>query len=600
MASDVDAPWFGVADVHLAASDYPILRGMDLVMRPGEIHALVGMHNSGKSTLCHVLAGLASPDSGRLAALGRWQSFLTPKKAREAGIARVGNPPMVFPGLTVMENLVAGRAGWWLGLRPRRRYQELLGGWLRENGIDFPLARLVGELPRNSRIAVDIVSNLYRRPRLLILDEVMEELGGAWQRQLSALIRRQVGEGMSVLLVTQKIEDALSSADSLTVMRQGKAILTGRTGGMERLTLIRLCYDQLEGMDAEFTDRESFHELVRYTEAMLNDLPTAVFVLDNGLRTRFVNRSGRSLLDAGGNGGGSPFLGEVDARLSQFIEAAGQDGNLLGVSLGGGESPLVDVRVQPISENGVRVGCMVVMEDVTLRESLRRRVALTDKLESIGMLAAGVAHEVNNPLEIIGNYLNFLDEEPLSPGGRKAVDKMGVEVGRIQRIVKNLVAHSGRKSGDSSVDPAALFRELMELLSVHMRPRNITWHCAEPDGPLALDVDPHELRQVFLNLIRNSIDALSDAGELTVLVRLGDEAGTALVSLCDNGSGIGLANPNDVFLPFVTTKKDHATHQGLGLYVVYGIIESYGGSISAANLPEGGCEFRITLPLREK
>ncbi len=455
------APWFGAGNVAFSRENHLVLAGADIAVERGEIHALVGVHNAGKSTLCAMLEGALSPDSGEVFLAGQPFRSPSPRRARELGVARVTGVSSVFPHLTVMENLVAGQESWWLGLAPRGGYERRAGGWLGKHDIELPLERTLADLPREYWIVVDILSCLFRAPRLLILDDVMEEISPRWQRQLLAVLRRQVGEGMSAIWVTQQIEDALTVADSVTVMRQGRTILTDRADNMERFT------------------------------------------------------------------------------------------------------------------------------------------SLSEELATVGLLAAGVAHEVNNPLEIIGNYLNYLDGEPLSAAGKKALGKMEVEVGHIQQIVSKLVAHSGRKAGEAIVDPALLIRELVELLQAHMRPRNISFVCEEPDGPLSLAVDSNELRQIFINLVRNSLDAMTDNGLIRFTVSRDDRPGMARIRFTDSGGGISLENPNNIFLPFVTTKKQQGSHQGLGLYVVYGIIEGYGGTIEAENLPEGGCRFTLRLPLAE-
>lgn len=601
MASESGIPWFGTIGLSFSRDEYPILSDLDFAVAPGEIHALVGMHNSGKSTLCSLLSGLLAPDSGRIAAAGKLYPAMTLKRAEELGVARVAGTPIGFAKLSVLEVFIAGRTGWWLGLSPRRRYERLVRNWLDQHGIRLPVDRQMRDLPRDHRIAVEVLSCLYRSPKFLLLDEAMEELDSGWHRLILPIIRNQVDGGMSVVWVTHKIEDALSIADNITVMRRGKTILTGRTGGMERLNLIRLCYDQLDNLDGNFSDRAAFEELMRYTKAMLNDLPTAVIVVDNNFRSRFVNRSGRELFAC--ELSDDPFTStNGNDRLRRAVEQLLQGDSQAELHSfpirADGDETLVDIRVQPIVENSLRVGAMVIIEDVSLREDLRRRLVLSEKLASVGLLAAGVAHEVNNPLEIIGNYLNFLDEEPLSHQAKKAVAKMEIEVSRIQQIVKNLVAYSGRRPGEASANPGELLEELMDLLQVHLRPRAIEFVRRDANGSIHLAIDPNELRQVFLNLIMNSLDAMPDGGRIEMRIDV-DDNDSAMGKLClvDSGPGIQLDNPNDAFLPFVTTKKNQASHQGLGLYVVYSIIEKYNGSIAVRNRQEGGCEFIVRLPL---
>ncbi|MCC8180273.1 MAG: ATP-binding cassette domain-containing protein, partial [Planctomycetes bacterium] len=473
-------PWFGARAIHFSHGEYPVLTGMDLALAPGQIHALVGMHNSGKTALCSVMAGLLTPNSGAVAAQGKLYPTLSLARARELGIGMVTDQPMVFPRLTVLENLVAARTAWWLGLFPRRNCEKMIRAWLDDNRIELPLGKRMLDLPREYWFATDVLSHLFRRPKLLILDEVMDELGLAWRRTVMPIISEQVRNGMTTLLATQKIEDALAAAEQITVMRQGKAILSGRTGGMERLNLIRLCYDQLDALDGEFASKEMFQQLMRYTRALLNDLPSAVLILDNEMQLRYCNRSGRELFATGDAGEMPTHI--HNPRLRQFVadaSASGDASELHGVPAGPDETdPLVDVRTQSIWENGVKVGTMVVSEDVSVREDLRRRLVLSEKLASVGLLAAGVAHEVNNPLEIIGNYINYLDDEPLGPGARKAVTKMSVEVRRIQQIVNNLVASSSRKPGPlSGVDASAVLAELVELLRVHVGRHELHCQC---------------------------------------------------------------------------------------------------------------------------
>ncbi len=603
MASNAAAPWFGAKGVFFSHGDYPVLRDMELNVTPGQIHALVGMHNSGKSTLCSILAGLLSPESGSLFAAGREYESFSMKTARELGVSLVTTPPAVFSRLSVMENLAAGKTRWWLGIFPRRTYERTIRDWLDHYHIELPLQHDMRDLPRDYWIAVDILSRLFLKPRFLVLDEVLEELNPEWVKRIRLIMADLIAEGMSVLVATQKIEEALSIADNLTVMRQGRAILTGKTGGMERLNLIRLCYDQLEQLDGNFSERESFEELMRYTSAMLNDLPTAVLVFDNALTTRFINRRARGLFPGVAGQVGIPLQSIGNTRLAEFVEKANH-----GVSSAPEElhslplrldttDLLVDIRVQPIFENDVKVGCMVVIEDVSLREDLRRRLMLSEKLASIGLLAAGVAHEVNNPLEIIGNYINYLDEEELGPGARKAVARMMAQVDRIHQIVNNLVAYSGNKRDRSScANPADLLNELVELLRFGADLSNIHFRL-DCEGEVLLAVDPNELRQVFLNLIRNSLDAMPEGGSLSFSIHGDAGSGTARIIARDSGPGLNMDNPNDIFLPFVTTKKGEGAHQGLGLYLVYGIVEKYNGTISVRNHPEGGCEFTVVLPL---
>jgi signal transduction histidine kinase len=104
------------------------------------------------------------------------------------------------------------------------------------------------------------------------------------------------------------------------------------------------------------------------------------------------------------------------------------------------------------------------------------------------------------------------------------------------------------------------------------------------------------MRQLLINLLLNPIDALGGGGRVVVAVETPDDSGPVRFTVSDNGPGISLGRLEDVFLPFVSTKNGESHHQGLGLSIVYGIVDRAGGSISVENSPEGGCRFSLLLP----
>lgn len=602
--ADAPEPRYGVRNVDFSFGAHPVLRNITFSVRPGEIHALVGHHNEGKSTLCGILTGRLAPDAGHVVAAGSIHPHLNPIQARDLGIAGLSNRSNVYPRRTVLQNLVSEDSAVWLGLWPERRQRRRVGEWLKDNNISLPLSLPLHELPHEMWVVVETLAKLYRNPGLLVMDGALEELTPAALAPLMALIRRHLAKGMGFLIVTHKIEDALDMADRVTVMRRGHVIVTNSALDMERLSLIRLCYAQLDDdADERFSSQEKFQELMRYTEAMLRDLPVAVVILSMDQHIRFVNRAGRRLFAEAVAGGDDALFGGENARLREAVTettASGRDGELHGVPVvSGSRRVLANVKIQAIRENNVRVGIMVTMEDISMREKLRRRIVLSEQLSSIGLLAAGVAHEVNNPLEIIGNYLNYLRDDPSSPDAGEVISNIEDEVARIQEIVDNLVASTDKGREKEAVDVMATVREIAALLGFHGGFKNVRFVMADPPRPAFVRINPSEFRQVVVNLIRNAIDAMSGSGSIRIDCSpdpADGSGGAIILRFVDSGPGIPLDNPNDVFLPFTTTKKGNGAHQGLGLYIVYGIMEKYGGGVSVRNLPEGGCEFSLRLP----
>ena len=589
-----------------------VLDGVDLDIRSGEIHALVAGQNEGRSSLCEVLAGNLQPDRGELSVDGTVCKLGV--DAHDKGIVLVTATPRIFPSMTLGENLIVSEAwtgnGWFLA---RRRRLAAMSAWLADNGLDLPLFTPLHHLPREDWLFIQLLNRLFHLPRLLILDEAFENLSPVRLRELWPVLRKSLDNGMSLLWATDKPEEVLSRADRISVMRWGRILLTDRAENLDRVNIIRLCYSQLNAEvagDDQEAARERFYQMMRFTEAMLFDIPSAVIITDPELRVRFANRGAFELFNHSQSEREVyecelvDFMGQDNVRFMEIVGKAVLDGGeseYHSLSLSSADrSFLIDMRVRVIAEGRINVGYMLVIEDVSAREEMRRRLVMSENLASVGLLAAGVAHEVNNPLEIIGNYLNYLRN--VVPGGEagNALEQIDVEAKRIQAIVQNLVAFSGRAGRKiMNTDIAKLSRDICSLMTYQAGNRNIEF-VYQGGGSLVVAAGIGEMRQLLTNLLLNSMDALPDGGRVAVSSRVqkGDDGEeVALLTVEDNGTGIQIEKINDVFLPFVSTKIPDGRHQGLGLSIVYGIVENTGGQISVENLPEGGCRFSMSLPL---
>ncbi len=599
---------FGTIELSFSYPDQPVLREVDFHVMPGEVHALVGKQNEGKSTLCSVLKGLVKPDSGWILAGGRPFRSLTSSIARSLGIEYIGKEANVFLDLTVAENLYMGdNDPWWRKFVLWRSGFDQVKNWLDGLGIELSYRSPIKELRKEDRLFVELLSRLRRRPRLLIMDETLEQLAGCRQNDFKRASEGLLRDGMAILWVTHKIEEALETSDRITVLRRGRVLFTSRAANMDHVSLVRVCYSEL-GKDNNNEDvtREQFYELIRFLEAMLRDMPAMVIIADLDGSIRLANQSARKAFHGTRGRTGDNldvFLRGLNAKLADDIAAAmAQTGEGEWHSVRAGppaDGMLVDVRMRGIQERGVRIGHMVIIEDVSVREDMRRQLTLSENLASVGLLAAGVAHEVNDPLAIINNYLGYIRGEVPDAGIAHAVRLAQDEIGRIQQIMDNLVTFSGSAdANDERVDIMALAEELCTLIRFHSDARRVVFSCSSCENPLWIRANANEIRQVLLNLLRNALDAMD--GDGTVLIEGAlmeeDKSQYVRVTVSDSGKGIQLDNPEDIFRPFVTTKKGRNQHQGLGLSIVYGIVERYGGRIQASNREEGGCRMRLTFP----
>ena len=223
------------------------------------------------------------------------------------------------------------------------------------------------------------------------------------------------------------------------------------------------------------------------------------------------------------------------------------------------------------------------------------RLLHCERMFSLGEMAAGVAHEINNPLSVIFGWLQLLldDVEPSSPQ-YDTYKTMNDEVERITKIVKNLLSFSQRAA--SEIKPLQLnqvIEDVLHLTSYQMRHEDVTVETDLAEGLPAVAGDEVQLKQVFLNLVVNARQAMSAGGSLRVTTRLEDDCVVAEVQ--DTGCGIAAAHLEHIFESFYTTKQG-AGGTGLGLPVSLGIVRNHGGTLRVTSEPKRGSTFYVTLP----
>ncbi len=263
----------------------------------------------------------------------------------------------------------------------------------------------------------------------------------------------------------------------------------------------------------------------------------------------------------------------------------------------GGKSLILNVAVAPLrSVSNQQTGAIIVLENVSSRVKLEETLQQSEKLSSIGLLAAGVAHEVNTPLTGVSSYTQMLlGMIPETDPKHALLQKMQRQTDRASNIVGNLLnfSRAGSSTDFADLDTNKLLNDTLQLLEPQLRKSSV-----EIVKDYAADLPPitgsgGKLQQVFTNLILNARDAMISGGTIT-LRTLSDDSGV-IVEVIDTGEGIPAENLKKVFDPFFTT-KGVGNGTGLGLAVTYGIVQEHAGSIEAQSKPGEGTTFRITLP----
>ncbi|HUO30891.1 MAG TPA: ATP-binding protein [Bryobacteraceae bacterium] len=261
-----------------------------------------------------------------------------------------------------------------------------------------------------------------------------------------------------------------------------------------------------------------------------------------------------------------------------------------------GTASTVNVAIAPlVSKDLEQIGRLIIFDDVTDRAELEQRLVQADKLSSIGLLAAGVAHEVNTPLAVISTYAQMLAKQVANDDQKSILlDKIAKQTFRASEIVNSLLNFS-RTSTTSfgDVDLSKVIRETMSLLEHQIEKVGVQVKLDLGVSMPPVHGNAGKLQQVFLNLFLNARDAMESSGLLAV--RAWAEESGAVVEVSDTGHGIPPELIQRIYDPFFTTKGSRKG-TGMGLAVTYGIIQEHKGSIDVTSRPGGGTCFQIRLP----
>ena len=269
-----------------------------------------------------------------------------------------------------------------------------------------------------------------------------------------------------------------------------------------------------------------------------------------------------------------------------------------------GETRIVNVAIAPlVTKKFSVVGRLIIMDDITERVELEAQLSQSDKLSSIGLLAAGVAHEVNTPLAVISSYAQLLSKQLQGDDQKSALlDKITRQTFRASEIVNNLLNFSRTSATEfTEIDVNKIIVDTLNLLEHQFKTTKIRIQDELTPHLPPIQGNAGRLQQVFLNLFLNAKDAMPRGGTLRIASYNGDGIS---VEVSDTGSGIAQEHIQRIYDPFFTTKTAPQDGQrrgtGLGLSVTYGIIQEHAGKIRVESTPEEGTTFFLQFPLLRK
>lgn len=353
---------------------------------------------------------------------------------------------------------------------------------------------------------------------------------------------------------------------------------------------------------------EEYERLKEYSENIVESIHVGILAADLEDRVESWNSqierlTGVSRAQAVGKTLDELFPADLCSALNP-LRATNGIHNLYKFALrppGQGNPVTVNIAAAPLfSKDGAHIGRLIIFEDITDRAELERRLMQADKLSSIGLLAAGVAHEVNTPLAVISTYAQMLAKQ-ISGDAETAplLEKIARQTFRASEIVNSLLNFSRTSTTEFvALDLNKIIRETLNLVDHQLVKARIDVKLALDDQLPRIKGNAGKLQQVLLNLVLNARDAMESGGSLTVRTSVRASNGSKRlvhVSVTDSGAGIAAENLTRIFDPFFTTKAAKKG-TGLGLSVSYGIVKEHGGEIEVESKPGAGTRFELSFP----
>ncbi len=259
------------------------------------------------------------------------------------------------------------------------------------------------------------------------------------------------------------------------------------------------------------------------------------------------------------------------------------------------EKKIFDIAKTALLDNKMKpYGTIIVFEEITEKISLQQQLLTSEKLASIGLLSAGVAHEINTPLTGISSYVQILQKKLSNSSHAQILDKIEAQTERVAKIIKNLLnfARNPSESSFHKVDLKESLQEIVSLIEYKLKTININLDMnLSPVKPIW--AQGQRLQQVFINIILNAMDAMPDGG--TLRIELSQSDNQAVIRIEDTGTGIKEQHLPHIFDPFFTT-KGMGKGTGLGLSISYAIIKEHEGQITVESEWGKGSLFTISIP----
>ena len=602
----MSADFLSIENVKKQIDNEVVLRKINLSFKKGQIHAVVGDHGSGKTILCNILAGREKFTKGKIKYDDKVFFPNNYRGLKKLPIQVVPQTLNLLNNFTVANNLfIPDLIRNWFPSGKKELIKKAKA-YFEEYSIDIDPTTMVDNLSISESQLIVILRAFIRDPEIILLDSPFDLLTAKHTEHVKQLLIREKEKGKTIIYFTNRIEYLERFADTISILKKGTLIWNSSITDIDRMNILKMCYTEISLNDDRLTSDQEIYELFKFNEAILHNLPISIIVADQMYNIRLLNKMGKQFFNIEDSASETynlkKIINENNPEVWDEIEKLFDSESIHEIYnlklLYNNETFNLYIKCFPVSDSLSVIGHMLLIQDVSKQETLREQVILSEKLASVGLLAAGVAHEINNPLEIVYNIISYLKYNTKDADQLDLLEDLEEEVTLIKQIVSNLISFSDTSKVKAEVfDVNELIGKLINLIKYNAKYRKVSINQSLRDE-ISISADKTEIRQVLLNLFKNSLEAMPDGGIINVETSIIEEKDRkwCLIRSSDTGYGIDESILKNIFLPFYSTKNKQGQNMGLGLSVSYGIIQKYRGTMDVKNL-KTGCEFVIKLPL---
>ena len=605
--NEAPVPLMDLEHVSLKIGERTVLKNISFTIPAGSFIGVIGEGGAGKSSLLKLMTGVLRKTSGTLRFEGKeLASNYNPIISSRYKIMAIYQNPLIIPALNACQNIFFSREikkGVLYDHRAMRR-QVLEAFRILSLNIDPDLP--LEFYNSDQHLWVEIARILCFEPKLVLLDDISTRLTPPEQEKVFGMFSAMLKEGVSVVYFSSSFIDALHHADKVLILKNGEIV--DEVEKDEEAPQLKVDHAQFFTRDdLERKNLELFYQQL-FNESIVNTLPLPILVLNPRQEIVFANHA---MIDLWGIKRGElksislsrllkvpeETLEKVYGKIRSREEALLRDVTIQAM----GKTTQVSIRCLPIFRRETYFGMIFLFMDSKEAEMSREERKVSAVYDSLAKSIAKAAHEINNPLGIILNYIQLIKSSSSIEEVHESIAPIEKEINRIKRIIGSLMKKDFEPEGPSPYGASfsilsRMIPELKNLLDPIMREQNIDLK-VQGEEEAAIHIHEDQCKQVLLNILMNSIEAMPAGGliEIKYGKTFKKNKSFGYISVRDTGTGIKKEILPRIFDLFYSTKAEKQA-KGIGLSLCKDIVEKSGGFITVASEEGKGAEFTVLVP----